>query len=305
MSQNQSQLKVWAKSFTSNPDDGGKTKGTFDLLGTIKIPNKSENLYLLGFLGALVGRTVTAGESGAPIIRINSSDVGLINEDFPLSELGFCDPISTNSQKVAVSTVFIPVEVNLPVNNKSFDIYVSSLHQTMTADWVGYFSAVFCNQPIDSLPVDFLMECMNDFECSVRALGRYAADSATAIGTAHVDVSLSNITVPAKAKTLVGLLADIMPNADTAAEEIACLMTFNAGDISDFAPQEWPCCVAYNAPLGTVVGGAVNHPARFYPIRFPLPGTEFSFSAKIRNVLAITNAPNLAQGIKFLTYEKR
>jgi len=298
-------FKTWAKSFTSNPTAVGKTAGTYGEMGVIKIPNKQEKLYLYGFLVAVVSTIQTAGESGFPIMKVDSSDVGLINETFPLPKLGFTDPIGTNSQFVVKPAVFVPIEVIHAVNNKSFSISFTS-NATMTANWQGYVSAIFGNKPKNALPSGYALELISGFASFTSSLGRHATPAASAIGTAFVDIALNDITIPAKAKQLTSIMAMVLPNAPTATEEISALFTFNAGDISDFGPQEYPACLCYEPTLGTVVGGANGlQTARGYPVRFPLPGTEFSFSAKIRNILALTNPPDELQACEFRSFEPR
>ena len=303
-SRNQIEFKTWSKSYSENPVAGGKTAGTFNKSGTIKIPNKDIDVYLYGLLVNLVGTTVTAGESGFPIVRVESEDIGLVNEDFPLPQLGFIDPIGTNTKTLPKRTVFIPIEVIKKINNKSFNIYLSS-SATMTVDWNGYVSGIFGNLPKNNIPQDYALELIIGYSSFVSSLSRYKSDVATAYAAAHVDVALTDIPIPAKAKLLTSVLAHVTPNAPTAGEQISGLMIFNAGDISDFGPQEYPCCVSYEASLGTPVGTSHIMPARGYPVRFKLPGTAFNFSAKFRNILILTVAPDLCQAVEFKTFEPK
>jgi len=297
-------FKTWSKGFSVAPVACGKTAGTFGVMGNIKIPNKDKPMFLYGFLVNIVLEATTAGQSGYPIMKVNSSDVGLINEVFPLVSMGASDAIGTNSKAIAKRTIFVPIEVLNQVNNKSFEISFTS-SQTLTNDWIGYVSGVFGNLPKASLPSDYTLEVISHYSSFVSSLGRYANDNAKAIATAEVEVSLSDITVPAKAKQLTSILAMITSNAPTAAEYIAAMMIFNAGDISDFSPQEYPCCVSFSASLGTPVGGARVLPGRGYPVRFPLPGTEFSFSATVKNPIALSNPPDVLQSVEFRTFEQR
>ena len=298
------QFKTWGKTFSANPTAGGKTAGTYEKLGTIKIPNKSPKLFLYGFWVALVGETVTAGESGFPIIKVESSDVGLINEEFPLVKLGYTDIVATNNAALPKAAVFVPIEVMKSVNNKSFDIYVTS-SATMTNDWTGYISAVFGNMPKSAIPSDYKFELFSGFKSFQSSLGRVKSDAAVAYATGFIDVALTDVVIPAKAKLLTSLMPHVHINAPTAAEEVSGLITYNAGDISDFSPQEYPCVVCYEAAIGTVVGGSKTVPAEGIPVRFPLPGTEFSFSAKFRNVIAITAGPDILNAVEFKTFEPK
>ena len=304
VNQTEAQLRTWSKSFTLAPVACGKTAGTYEAMGDIKIPNKAKDMFLIGFLVLVVPEAVIAGESGFPIMRVDSEDVGLINEQFPLPRLGFTDPVATNNKALPVAAQFVPVEVVKKVNNKSFKIYFTS-SATMAQDWVGFVSAIFANKPKSALPGDFTIELFARYESFAASLGRTKTDAAKAIAAANVDVGLTDITVPAKAKELTALMAFGMQNAPTAGEEMALLYTFNAGDISDFSPQEYPGCVGIVPSLGTPVGAMQAIPSRGYPVRFPLPGSEFAFSAKVRNVIILTNAPDLTHAVEFRTFEPK
>lgn len=300
----QTSFKTWAKGFDDAPAAGGKTKGIFSKIGTITVPNKKEPIYMYGILILVGTQAITAGESGHPQIEVSSSDLGLFEERFDLPEFSFADPIGTQSLGFFLSSKFIALPVEIPVNNLALDIALSS-GATMTADWDMQASIIFGNMPFDALPEDYLAEIMDNFTAKVRSLGRVNADAAKAIAAADTDVTLSGLAVPQKAIELVALTGSVLPNAPTTIEEVISRFTYESGDISDFAPQEYPACLVYYADLfGTLVGGTAHGEGRSYPVRFPLPGTAFTMGVKVQNVIALTVAPDVSQGMRFRQKER-
>ena len=294
-------LKTWAKALSA-PTAGGKTNGTFDDVGTIQIPNKKDPVYLYGLLVLAVGQAVVAGESGIPYLQIDSEDLGINKAKFVLEKLGFTDPIATNTQMVAVPSQFVPVRYDGPVNNAKLDIAISG-GTTMTNDWEIEVSAIFGNVPIDQLSsVDpaYLDELVDNFTAKVRGQGKLEDDPAKSFGTANEDQTLTAVEIKSVAKELIALFGMVLPNAPTPGEEIVSRFSYKSGDIEGFEPQEYPACVGFNPTLGTVVGGAQGtDKARYYPIRFPLPGSAFDLQVQARNAVALTNAPNTIQAIKY------
>lgn len=291
-------MRTWSKSLSAAPVAGGKTQGTYSKIGSITIPNKDVPLYLYGILIAGVRQAITAGENLAVELELNSSDLGLYQERFSLENFVSGDPIATNSQSVVYESEFVPVYTNETVNNKQIDIHLS-VSATISNDLVAFVSAIFGDVPIDQADPAYIDELKNGFRSNVRALGRLEQDAAKAHGTANADVSLTSISVPGKANELVGLLAVGQLNAPTAGEEGLFQFSFESGDIQGFPPQEYPACVSYDPPLGTVVGGAPKEPIRYYPVRFPLPRSNFDMTVKSRSVIALTNAPNTKQAVKY------
>jgi len=299
----QNEFKTYAKSFSAAPVAGGKTINTYEKLGTIKIPRKRAPVYLYGFLYLIVAEAQVAGESGGFKIKMTSADeINIVDEEW--EGAAFSDPIATNSQFVKFSSGFIPITAKsqgnyIPVNNKSIDISVASAFQTMTADWTGYVSAIFGTLSPSQLPADYIDELKNGFTSSSQGYGRTGEDAAEAHSTANSDVTLSGISLNSKARELIGVLGDQLPNAPTASEELVGLTSFESGSIEDFSPQEYPDVFGYNPTLGTVVGGAVGSHTKYYPVRFPLPATEFTMTVKHRNVIALTNAPDVRYGVRY------
>ena len=299
IAQQASDFKTWAKSFDDAPAAGGKTKGTYSKIGTITVPNKTIPVYMYGILILIATQAQTAGESGHPEIDVSSSDLGLFQERFSLPEFSFSDPVGTQSGGFFHSSRFISLPVDQPVNNLAVDLALSSI-STMTADWDMQASIIFGNLPPGDIPDDYLEELLNNFTANARSLGRVNADSATTIGAADTDVTLTGISIPQKAIELLALTGTVLPNAPTTIEEVIPKITYESGDISDFAPQEYPACLAFTGALfGTLVGQGAPGEGRSYPIRFPLPGTAFTLGVKVQNVIALSNAPDVSHGIRF------
>lgn len=291
-------LKVWSKGFSTAPVAGGKTAGTYDKIGTIKVPNKKIPVYIIGILLAIAGQAQTAGESGHPEVQIDSTELNLSKEKFSIPKSGFSDPIGTNSNFVISSTHFEMLDIPEKANNKETDVSLSS-SATMTVDWDCHASFVFSNKPVDQLPADFLAEIKNDFTSNSPGRSRIEQDAALAIGSADADVSCTGIKLLATDKELIAISVGVVANAPTAAEEHVTRHRLSSGDVDDFDPQEWPGCIAWNPTLGTVVGGAKSlTPARKYPTRFPLPESNFTLDVAVQNVIAITNGPDTFQELK-------
>jgi len=291
-------MRTWSKALNSSPVAGGKTQGTYSQIGSITIPNKDMPLYLYGILISVARQAVTAGEGLGVELELNSSDLGLYQERYVLENFNSGDPVATNTQSVVYKSEFVPVYSSETVNNKQIDIHLS-VSATISDDLVAFVSAIFGDVPIDQADPNYLDELKNGFRSDVRALGRLEQDPGKAHGTANADVSLTSISVPGKAKELVGLLAVGQLNAPTAGEEGLFQFSFESGDIQGFAPQEYPACISYDPPLGTVVGGAEREDIRYYPVRFPLPQSNFDMTVKSRSVIALTNAPNTKQAVKY------
>jgi len=291
-------MRTWSKALSAAPVAGGKTQGTYSKIGSITIPNKDVSLYLYGILISVTRQAVTAGETLGVELELNSSDLGLYQERYVLENFQSGDPIATNTQSVVYRSEFVPVYSNETVNNKQIDIHLS-VSATVTNNLVAFASAIFGDTPLDQVDSSYLDELKNGFRSNVRALGRLEQDAAKAHGTANADVSLTSISIPGKAQELVGLMAAAQLNAPTAGEEGLFQFSFESGDIQGFAPQEYPACISYDPPLGTVVGGAKREDIRYYPVRFPLPQSNFDMTVKSRSVIALTNAPNTKQAVKY------
>lgn len=110
---------------------------------------------------------------------------------------------------------------------------------------------------------------------------------------------IGTITLSEKANTIVGVLADLNKgDAATTGETVHGTIRLQSNDV-DFAPGEFPCNRAIDAPDGTAVGASSVPQSNFIPVNIPIIG------GSIINVYGITTESVTANAdfSVFLAYE--
>jgi hypothetical protein len=287
-------MKVWCDSV--DVAASGKTAGTYDAVGTVTIRASGAN-HILGILASVADTKPTSGEGGAPIVQVNSQDLGISNQRFQLASI-VTDGIGTHDKEAPVVTEFIPFKAQngAKLGNAKIDISIS----TSVAKTEGYDAAIGILYS-DSLPdQQFFVELMAGI-CA-RATGGGVAVSAAGVKAATATAFATGISVSSAAKELIGLLGIANTNAPTAAEAAVGVVEFTSSSIADFAPQKWPLGIAYTASLGTPVGTPVTASRRngfYYPTRFPLPQVNFTMDVSMLFATALTNEADGIAGAKW------
>jgi len=259
----------------------GKTAGTYDAIGTVTV--KKGASVLIGILAAVCPDALTAGESAIPILQAFSKDLSIANEKWVLSKATLGDPIATNNDVKGIETEFIPL--NIPGKDDAKIDFTLSANAATTDGW----SAAVGLMMADGIPdTDYKMELLAQQVGPTK--GGDNAESDAGISAATYTAFTETIAVPANAGELRGIFSGVVPNAPTADKNAVGITKFECSSISDFAPQEWPFCIAWTPSLGTPVGRPPTGRGRYYPTRFELPGVNVAVSVSQILALALTNA---------------
>ena len=286
-------MKVWSKAIAFS--EKGKTAGTYDELGTVTLKIGAKEI--LGFLVNIVPSAVTAGENGAPILQIDSTDLGISKQRLLTSGI-LTDGIDTNDKEAPVFAEFVPYKAP---SGKSLDnakiTFSLSGTVTTTGGWSGAISVVFADSAPDQQYVNELMSLVTP-----RVTGGAVAVEVAGISDASLASFGNGLTVTSDASELVGIASLVNPNAPTAGEEVVGYTELQASQIQDFSPQEWPFIVGWSPSLGTPVGTPVlasRLNGLYFPVRFPLPRVNFTINVSQKLATAITNAGDGIVAVKW------
>lgn len=288
-------MKVWCDSVDAAAI--GKTQDTFDAIGTVTIKGGQTVKELLGFYVIAATSTPTSAENGAPVLQVNSKDLDITQQKFHLSG-AVTDGIATNNKEAPTFAEFIAFKVakGVKLDNAQIEFSLSS-SATNTGGWDVAAGAVFA----DGLPdAGFLMELLA--QMPGRALGGDVAYSRAGVKAATATVFGTGIKVTSKGKELIALCGYANPNGPTAGEAVVGVVEFTASQITDFSPQRWPMILGWSASLGTPVGTPVNVGSRnglYYPVRFPLPETNFEMGVSMLFATALTNEADGIAGARW------
>lgn len=276
-------MKVWCDSIKAAGK--GATAGTYDSLGTVTV--KQGATETLGVIALVTNTTQTDGENGNPILRLNSKDLGISQEDFVLAH-ALTDGIATNAKEAPFIAEFIPYKVEKKkLDNAQLDFELTT-NVTKTDGYDAAVGLVFADgQPSKQ----YEQELMTGI-CS-RAIGGAQDQSDGGISATSLTSFSSGISISNAATELIGLLGHVNPNAPTAGENVVGYTKFQASQISDFSPQLWPFMIGYTPSLGTPIGTPVPAFRRngfYWPVRFPLPGLNFTMSISQALAVGLSNA---------------
>lgn len=278
-------MRVWCDSVDAAAI--GKTAGTFDAVGTVTL--KIGAKHILGFIVSIASSQPTGGQSNNGILRINSKDLSITNEDILLSG-ATTDGIATNDKESPVQSEFIPFKqsdaLQKDLDNAKIDISLTS-NTTNT----GGFDVAVGVVHSDSLPdARFEMELLSG--SAGRMVGGAVAEFDAGIKAATATSFTTGLSITSQGKMLIALSGYGLPNAPTADEAAVGIVEFQASQIPDFSPQRWPMNFAWTSSLGTPVGTPVSVNSRsgvYYPTRFPLPEKNFMMSVSMLYATALTN----------------
>lgn len=277
-------MKVWCDTVLAAAK--GKTAGTYDSVGTITLKKGARSI--LGFIVLAVPAALTAGENGAPIIQVDSQDLGISKQRFQAGGV-LTDAISTNDKEAPVFAEFVPFKVppGKSLDNAKIDFSVSG-SVTTTGGWTLAIGVVFADSEPDPQYVNELISLITP-----RASGGAVTTAAAGISATSATSFSNGLSITSDAAELIGLLGFVNPNAPTAGEEVCGYTEFQASQVQDFAPQKWPFVLGWTPPLGTPVGTPIQASrwgGLYYPTRFPLPRTNFTMDVSMTLAASLTNA---------------
>lgn len=273
----------------------GKIAGTYNSLGSITIKKGAK--FILGIIALCTNSTPTSGETGTPVLQVDSADLGISLQRFVLSG-GITDGIGTNDKEAPAVAEFIPFKYDggKSIENASITLSLSAT-VTNTGGWDVAIGIVFSDTEPDN---EFWLSLLSG-SCS-RATGGAIATMLAGISAATATAFTTGISMTSASKELVGLCAYVQPNAPTAGEAVAGVAEFQASQIPDFSPQKWPFIVGWGASLGTPVGTQANVNLRngvYWPTRFPLPQVSFTMAVSMWLATAVTNAADGIAGARW------
>lgn len=229
----------------------GKLTTAWDEQTSITI-RKGAN-FIVGFYLLIVNTKPTANEASCPMIRVNSSDLGISNmqvhggligaEGMAAHQSGYVhkkfhswSPAVTG-QKLWFAELVFSIR-GLVACTEGFDIGI----QLITSD-VRPTPELIANLKANACGV------WNNGDLAIEAAG--AGDSATPAtwGTADADM----IVVEAKARSLVGINYTIGLNAETAGVPLCDYCELVCSDIDNFSPQQHLVNFGSSGSLGTVI----------------------------------------------------
>lgn len=263
-------MKTWCDAETGTVL--GKVKAQFDAIGS-SITIKKNASELIGVIVNAVINKPTAGLSAMPILRINSSDLGISQQDFMVGGLG-ADVPATHDVEEPFQASFIPLTLSQSrdIGNAKVDFELS----TTSAQTEGYDVCVGLVYG-DSVPdKDYRMELLALQHGPI--VGGDTALSEAGITAASETAFTETIDFDSIAGELRGLFSAVQGNAPAVADPVAGYTRYTASAIEDFEPQRWPFCVATQGTLGTAADSAPIAKTFYWPTRFPLPGVNFIMS---------------------------
>jgi len=284
-------LMVWCDTVVGAAK--GKTAGTFDSLGTITLKKGAKEV--LGVIVNVAPSGVTVGENGAPVIQLDSDDLGISKQRFTSPVFG--DGVGS-AVYPTVESWYLPYKSmgDYSLDNAKIDVSISGNVNT-TAGWSAAVGIVYANGEPDD---QFSRELMSGI--SPRATGGAYATKNAGISSTSATAFSNTIDVTSRATELIGILSQAIPNAGTAGEEVVGYTELQASQINDFSPQKWPFAVAFGPPIGTINYGipvASYYRGLYWPTRFPLPKVNFSINVSQTLAAALTNAADGLAAVKW------
>ena len=281
--------KVWCDTILNS--GVGKTAGTYDAVGTITLKKGTGHVY--GLLVLVSPTAITYGENSRAVLRVDSKDLGISKETFLLTT-GISNPPgdgTTNLAAVAsVSAEFIPLTVPTgSLDNAKIDISVSGT-DTTTAGWTVATGIVYG----DVFDADYANSLLR-WSAKPAKGGNFVKSTASATST----TSLGSISIPSYASELVSLLLTVDGNAGEA-NPVVGMIELRGSSIPDFTPQKWPTVNGILPALGVATSAQTPvDVVKNIPFSFPLPQTNFDLEAYVTLAVALTNAADVAVGVRY------
>lgn len=274
----------------------GATANTFDALGTITLRSDAKRLF--GFWVEAALATSTAAEAVHGMMRVNSGDLGIGAQVYPIPPYGGGAP-ATNIDFRQHLAEFCPM--NVPVNGKDkLDIEIS----TQLPDGTGALSVVVAaiyeayTEEKFALKGELQREILAKWP-EMSPVGRGCQTAAAAAVTTVAETAMTALKIPGWVRELVGCKQYMVPDLMTAGEEIVGYVTYKS-TMPNFDPQKWPFGVAFSAPLGTPVGkGAVAPWIPAMGMYFPTTGKSEEVQGFVNMNVAITTGNPVSGAIYF------
>lgn len=265
---------------------GGVVAGTFGTAQRITLGAEARRLIGFSIIG--VDATYTTVEGSSQILRINSSDLGLSNQDFITGPILGSGP-GTNSFGQPAQVEIIPFDAKAG-GNENIDVSVAPAGLSTVAK-LYEISAIYADQ--EGAPMDWKAR----YPLTV-AFGGGQVSRGTQATVARTNVG--NVIVPAWAREIVGFKGMIVKSGALTTLEESLGFWEIATTIKGTDPQNWPCNVAFGAPLGTPVGsGQWLNMVPYTPLYIPMTGKNETISPFINLRTALTAAAQVAFAIAY------
>jgi hypothetical protein len=283
------ETRVWSDAEVLNGK--GETTGYTNVLS---IRLKQNARYIVGLSYLIVPAIQTVNVASRPKLKITSSDLGFVGEEF-LLDSGIGDPIATNNPNMNVVAGILPllprIDAGEGYDNALFEVDIGST-VAITGGWSGAIGLIYSDRPVG---FDFWSGLMSGIP--IRASG-----SSFVTGTGKAS-SLTNLSTDLKIPAYASLLTAIEPSVDvqdeTTEEEVAGIMKLSSKAIVDFEPQLWVIGNGAIPSLGTPQIGAGVQKSRSYSTHFPLPRQAFDISVDFKLCQLLTNDVRLNCGIRY------
>lgn len=265
---------------------GGTVAGTFGTAQTITLGADARRV--IGFSSVGVDATYTTLEGSSQIMRINSSDLGLSNQDFLTGPIVGSGP-GTNSFGQPGQVEILPFDAKAGGNENIALAFAPAGLSTVAKLFEA--SVIYADQ--EGAPMDWKQR----YPFTV-AFGGGQVSRTTVTATTRTNVG--NVTIPAWAREIVGFKGMVVKSgALTTLEETLGFWEI-ATTIKGTDPQNWPSNTGFGAPLGTPVGsGQWLNMVPYTPLYIPMTGRNETVSPFFNLRTTSTAAVQLAFAIAY------
>lgn len=257
-------MRVWNQSILATAK--GKTAGTYDSIGTITIRKGASSIH--GFYSLIVLTKPTDNEASAPILRLNSSELGISNMLVTAGTIGSeGNSAAQGGYKQKVWNSFSPVGSGKAIEFATIAFEVSSV-VACTEGWDCGIQFVTGNAP----PTPEMQANYKANACGVWSDSSVAIESAGAGNSAALagwgDNDADKVIVNAKNSSIVGIDYSITLNTETNDVPLCNYAELTCSDIPDFTPQQHLVGSGSAGTLGTVIDSIHERASHKLPFVF-------------------------------------
>lgn len=276
----------------------GKTAATYNDIGTLTIRKGVRSIH--GFYLLILNTKPTADEASSPMIRVNSSDLGVSNMNLHGSLIG--GEGYTATQAKYVRKVWYPWSPK-PLG-RSLEFANITLAVTGVVACTEGFDCGIQLITADAPPTAEMQEnyksnnCgpFSDGDTAIEAAGAGDSSTLSSWGTADVDM----IVINSKNNSIVGINYTIGMNAETEAVPLCNYAELTCSDIDNFTPQQHLVQYGASGSLGTTISSMNEVGSSYLPFVFDgLPGDKVKISIADINSLTGLTAGNGLMGMVF------
>lgn len=264
----------------------GVVAGTFGTAVDVELNADARRVIGVQLVGVDATYTTVEGSSG--ILRINSSDFGLSNQDFSVGPVLGSGP-GTNSSGQASQVETVPLDLEAG-GNETISLSIAPAGPSTVAK---VYEAAVIYADEGGAPQDW----RNKFPGVVPfGGGQVVRGTQSAVASTNI----GNVQIPSWAKEIVAMKAVIVKSgALTTLEETIANLDLRS-TIKGTDPQDWPFATAFGAPLGTPVGtGQYLDRVPYTPIYIPMKGRNETLQPFINLRTALTAAAQVAFAVAY------